>query len=69
VISDEGRNFLNFTHEMYDIITSEPPPPPPLAAGCLLALFKEYDLGVLNQLTEEGMMRRRFQPPRAEAQI
>jgi hypothetical protein len=66
VISDEGRKFLNFTHEMYDIITSEPPP---LAAGCLLALFKEYDLGVLNQLTEEGMMRRRFQPPRAEAQI
>jgi spermidine synthase len=54
LIHDDGRNFLNHTDQVYDLITSEPPPP--LAAGVYRLYSREYYEAALNHLTPDGLM-------------
>lgn len=54
MIHDDGRDFLNRTDEVYDLITSEPPPP--LAAGVYRLYSREYYQAVLDHLSPDGLM-------------
>ena len=54
MINDDGRNFLNLSHESYDLITSEPPPP--MAGGVYRLYSKQFYEQVLAHLTPEGLM-------------
>jgi cytochrome c-type biogenesis protein CcmH/NrfG len=53
-IHDDGRNYLNFTDQTYDLITSEPPPP--LAAGVYRLYSREYYMAAKQRMTPEGLM-------------
>ncbi len=44
IVIDDGRRFLNRTHEKYDVITIDPPPPPQAAGSSLLYSTEFYDL-------------------------
>jgi spermidine synthase len=54
LIHDDGRNFLNVTDQVYDLITSEPPPP--LAAGVYRLYSHEYYEAARDHLTPNGLM-------------
>ena len=53
-ILDDGRNYLKWTNQKYDLITSEPPPP--RQEGVYRLYTKEYYKTVLNHLTPHGLM-------------
>jgi spermidine synthase len=40
LIQDDGRDYLNLTDQVYDLITSEPPPP--VATGVYRLYSREY---------------------------
>ena len=54
MINDDGRNFLNLSDEVYDLITSEPPPP--MAGGVYRLYSREYYEQVLAHLSPNGLM-------------
>lgn len=54
LICDDGRNYLRYTDEKYDLVTSEPPPP--MQAGMYRLYSREYYEDVLAHLTDDGMM-------------
>lgn len=53
-INDDGRNFLNATDRVYDLITSEPPPP--LYDGIHRLYSQEYYESAMSHLSANGMM-------------
>ena len=54
MINDDGRNFLNLSTEVYDLITSEPPPP--MAGGVYRLYSREYYEQALAHLSPNGLM-------------
>src|SRR5262249_5271199 len=54
LVHDDGRQFLERTHDTYDLITSEPPPP--RAEGVYRLYSVEYYQAVLEHLTPHGLM-------------
>lgn len=44
VVIDDGRRFLERTHEVFDVITVDPPPPVPAAGSSLLYSKEFYDV-------------------------
>jgi spermidine synthase len=54
MIHDDGRNYLNVTDQLYDLVTSEPPPP--LQQGICRLYSAEYYESVKEHLTDDGFM-------------
>ena len=54
MINDDGRNFLNLSDEVYDLVTSEPPPP--MAGGVYRLYSREYYEQGLAHLSPDGCM-------------
>ncbi len=54
LVHDDGRNFLNVTSRLYDLVTSEPPPP--MSEGVYRLYSREYYEAVLARLAPGGLM-------------
>ncbi|MDE3186709.1 MAG: fused MFS/spermidine synthase, partial [Acidobacteriota bacterium] len=55
VVIDDGRRFLDGSHQGYDVIVVDPPPPP-AAAGSSLLYSREFYATVKKHLNEGGIL-------------
>jgi hypothetical protein len=55
VVIDDGRRFLDGTHQKYDVVVVDPPPPPE-AAGSSLLYSKEFYGVIREHLSTDGIL-------------
>jgi len=55
VVIDDGRRFLDGSHQQYDVIVVDPPPPPE-AAGSSLLYSREFYVVIREHLSTDGIV-------------